>query len=66
MLLLLPQSMLFRFQGVVMIYIQRPFKDTHTHAEEKLMPGALVALRDAQLDWQKRCLLFFRLAHIGI
>lgn len=52
--------MLFRFQGVAMIYVQRPFKETHTHthAAEKLMPGALVALRDAQLDWQKRCLLF--------
>lgn len=32
---------------------------THAHTcSRKLMPGALVALRDAQLDWQKRCLLF--------
>lgn len=31
----------------------------HTHETEQLMPGTLVALRDAQLDWQKHCLLFF-------
>lgn len=39
--LLLPQSTLFRFQGVVMIYVQRPFKDTHsriTHARRSCSP----------------------------